>query len=404
MGGFAFLVAFRRGRRTESFTRLTAFAQALFRIRAAAAGALALAGVAYFVPWLAIRPRAIVASAACLVLVSAAWSYLTRSLFGARRLHRVLIVGGGDHVRRFVNDLAGDPHPEYEIAGVLCAERVATIDGVPRIGGIDDLEPAIVEHRIDTVAIAVEHGRLELFARLSELDDADVCVQELPAFSEHVLGKVPVEGVNAAWFMHMVHPSYRPYSQAAKRVADVVLALGIGVVVLPVVPLVALAVRVTSRGPAFYSQTRVGQGGREFRIHKFRTMVQDAERDGARWAECGDARITRLGRPLRASRIDEIPQLWNVLRGQMSFVGPRPERPEFVGELEQAIPYYQRRHLVKPGITGWAQVRRGYADSVDGSADKLGYELYYLKQRSLLFDVVIFLETIRVVLLRFGSR
>jgi lipopolysaccharide/colanic/teichoic acid biosynthesis glycosyltransferase len=171
-----------------------------------------------------------------------------------------------------------------------------------------------------------------------------VTVQELTGFSEHVFGRVPLESINAAWFMYLVHPFYRPYSRAVKRIADVVAALLIGVLSLPVLPIVALAVKLTSPGPVFYSQLRVGAGGRPFRIYKFRTMVEDAERNGVAWATPEDPRITRVGGIMRNTRIDEIPQLWNVIRGTMSFVGPRPERLEFVSELERQIPYYNRRH------------------------------------------------------------
>jgi exopolysaccharide biosynthesis polyprenyl glycosylphosphotransferase len=231
-----------------------------------------------------------------------------------------------------------------------------------------------------------------------------VTVQELTGFSEHLFGRVPLESINAAWFMHLIHPFYRPYSRAAKRIADVGAALLMGMLSLPLLPIVALAVKLTSPGPVFYSQVRVGAGGRPFRIYKFRTMVEDAERNGVAWATPGDPRITRVGGIMRNTRIDEIPQLWNVIRGTMSFVGPRPERPEFVSELERRIPYYNRRHQLKPALTGWAQVRAGYADSVDAAADKLAYKLYYLKHRSLLFDVIVFMETIRVVLSRAGAR
>jgi len=229
-------------------------------------------------------------------------------------------------------------------------------------------------------------------------------VQELPAFSEVAFGRVPIDVINAAWFMHMVHPFYQPYSRAVKRVGDILTSLFIGALALPLLPISALLVRMSGPGPILYSQVRVGERGREFRIYKFRTMRTDAEIAGAQWAQQNDPRITKTGKFMRLTRLDELPQLWNILAGHMSFVGPRPERPEFLGELERDLPYYQRRHLVKPGLTGWAQVRQGYTDSAEGSSHKLGYELYYLKHQSLFLDFVILVETIRVVLLRVGSR
>jgi exopolysaccharide biosynthesis polyprenyl glycosylphosphotransferase len=287
---------------------------------------------------------------------------------------------------------------------VAMFDGATTATGVQVLGNLDDLETVLAAEAIDTVVVAVRRNRLQLFSRLSAYKGGDITVQELPAFSEHVFGRVPVDVINAAWFMHMIHPFYRPYSRIAKRLADLAASIVLGLVALPMVPFVIAAVRLTSPGAALYSQIRVGEQGREFRIYKFRTMRIDAEANGAQWASHNDPRITRLGAMMRSTRLDEIPQLWNVLRGHMSFVGPRPERPQFVEELEAVVPYYQRRHMVKPGLTGWAQVRLSYTDSVDGAANKLGYELYYLKHQSLFLDFVIFVETIRVVLLRFGSR
>jgi lipopolysaccharide/colanic/teichoic acid biosynthesis glycosyltransferase len=175
------------------------------------------------------------------------------------------------------------------------------------------------------------------------------------------------------------------------------------VIALPVLAVVAVLVRLTSHGPALYHQERVGQHGDSFVIHKFRTMRSDAEREtGAVWAKADDPRITRLGRILRRTRLDELPQLWNVLKGQMSFVGPRPERPEFVRQLTQEIPFYGQRHVVKPGVTGWAQVKYTYGASVEDALEKLQYDLFYIKHLSLAFDLFVIFATAKVVLLRRG--
>jgi lipopolysaccharide/colanic/teichoic acid biosynthesis glycosyltransferase len=269
------------------------------------------------------------------------------------------------------------------------------------LGTLDELETVLAAEAIDTVVVSVRRNRLELFSRLAGWKGA-VTVQELPAFSEHVFGRVPVDVINAAWFMHMIHPFYRPYSRVVKRAGDIVAASLIMLLTLPLLPITALWIRLLSpEAPVLFRQNRVGEGGREFTLMKFRTMRPGG--DGT-WTSERDPRIFRGGAFLRSSRIDELPNLWNILLGHMSFVGPRPEQPRYVAELEQEVPYYQRRHMVKPGLTGWAQVRQGYTDTVDGAATKLGYELYYLKHQSLFLDFVIFVETIRVVLLRFGSR
>lgn len=233
---------------------------------------------------------------------------------------------------------------------------------------------------------------------------AGVPVLNLSDFYEEHLLRVPVMELRDRWFalsrgFRLVH---RDVELKMKRVLDVLIA-SLGLVLLsPLLLLVGLLVRGTSRGPALYSQTRCGVNGREFSLHKFRTMRVDAEQDGPQWSPPGDDRITRIGRFLRKTRIDELPQLWNVLIGEMSFSGPRPERPSFVAELKQDIPYYDMRHLVKPGITGWAQVMYPYGSSKEDAKNKLEFDLYYIKNYSLALDLYILLRTAREVFWRNG--
>ncbi len=193
-------------------------------------------------------------------------------------------------------------------------------------------------------------------------------------------------------------------ARASKRAFDVLAAITLIVAFSWLLALTAIAVRLDSPGPSIYRQRRVGKDGKEFDIYKFRSMRTDAEKDGAQWAKAGDDRITRTGRLIRRTRIDELPQAFNILKGEMSFVGPRPERPEFVAMLERDIPHYHDRHFLKPGITGWAQVRHSYTASVEGARDKLCYDLFYVKHFSLLLDVLIVLMTVRVAVLGIGSR
>ena len=195
-----------------------------------------------------------------------------------------------------------------------------------------------------------------------------------------------------------------PAGAAVKRVLDIIFSIALLIFLAPLIALTAIAVRIDSAGPILYRQTRVGRGGAEFDVLKFRSMIQDAESGGAQYAGVSDARITRVGHVIRRLRIDEIPQTVNVLRGQMSFVGPRPERPEFVTTLETEIPHYSRRHLIKPGITGWAQVKYEYAASVAGAREKLRYDLFYISRYTPLMDVTIVLLTVRVALFGLGSR
>lgn len=193
-------------------------------------------------------------------------------------------------------------------------------------------------------------------------------------------------------------------AQLGKRAFDIAAALSLLIFLAPLLILTAIAIRLDSKGPVLYRQRRIGYRGEAFEIFKFRSMRTDAEKDGARWAAADDDRITRVGRFIRRTRIDEVPQAINILRGDMSFVGPRPERPEFVSILEEEIPHYHERHLVKPGITGWAQVKHEYTASVEGARTKLTYDLFYIKHFSLLLDLLIVLMTVRVALLGIGSR
>jgi exopolysaccharide biosynthesis polyprenyl glycosylphosphotransferase len=225
-------------------------------------------------------------------------------------------------------------------------------------------------------------------------------VLDLTDFYENFLSKVPILHLQDGWFAlsHGFDLLHHNVELRIKRIMDVVFALVLFVVLLPLMALIALLVRIDSPGPIIYSQTRTGLNGREFRVHKFRTMVRDAERLGVQWAAQNDPRVTRIGGVLRRMRLDELPQLWNVLLGEMSFIGPRPERPDFNRKLELEIPYYDLRHLVKPGITGWAQVMYSYGASVEDAREKLQYDLYYIKNYSIALDIFIVFKTVRVML------
>jgi exopolysaccharide biosynthesis polyprenyl glycosylphosphotransferase len=217
--------------------------------------------------------------------------------------------------------------------------------------------------------------------------------------TERALGRVPLQHLGDRWLPSTFWASnVMPlFYDVFKRATDILFALAVSIVTLPLLLLGALLVRLTSHGPAFYRQVRVGMHGRLFTIYKLRTMVDNAEAGGAQWAEKNDVRITPLGKVLRATRIDELPQLWNVLRGDMSLVGPRPERPEFVDQLEKEIPFYRARFAVRPGITGWAQVKHRYANSVEDTKTKLEYDLFYIKNRSLWLDLVTLGKTAKTV-------
>jgi exopolysaccharide biosynthesis polyprenyl glycosylphosphotransferase len=267
---------------------------------------------------------------------------------------------------------------------------------------VGEAEELLRTTQCDWVIIADPTYSAALSTAARSLVDRDGCsaaVIDGVDVLERALGRVPLDfATEDAWATRHAGSLREVAYLGTKRVMDVVLAIAIGIAILPLLPLIALAIKLDSGGSILYHQDRVGLGGRIFRIHKFRTMHADAERNGAVWAQVNDPRVTRLGRFFRRTRIDELPQVWNVIRGEMSFVGPRPERPQFTKLLEQEIHCYHLRNLVRPGLTGWAQVRFRYTNSLHDSRMKLEYDLYYLKNASLLFDLRILLRTVFVVL------
>jgi sugar transferase (PEP-CTERM system associated) len=296
-----------------------------------------------------------------------------------------------------------------EICGFIDSDPAAVGTAVFNPGVIGTFEniPAIVRERdVDRVVVSLADARGKLpMEKLLDMKLAGVAFDHLATVYEEYTGKIALENLRPSWLIFSSGFKKTPWLMAAKRATDV-LGASIGLVLaLPLMLLAALAVKVSSRGPAIYRQQRVGQHGRVFTIYKFRSMRVDAEaKTGAVWATAGgDRRVTPVGGFLRRSRLDELPQLWNVLKGDMSFVGPRPERPEFVGELTRKIPFYGLRHVVRPGATGWAQVRYAYGASVQDALQKLQYDLYYVKNMSLALDLYVIFETAKTVIVRRGS-
>jgi exopolysaccharide biosynthesis polyprenyl glycosylphosphotransferase len=281
---------------------------------------------------------------------------------------------------------------------------------VPELGVLDDAREVVLEHSIDLLVHALDPvpadaahaprtSRLDVFETVAgQCLDLPVRMIEASQLYERLLGHVPIGTINPAWFQYLMHPDYHPTDSRAKRLGDLVLGATALLVAAPLIAIAAAAIKLEDRGPVLHRQRRTGAHGGTFAMLKLRTMRADAEaQSDAQWSDADDSRVTTVGRWLRLSHIDELPQLWQVLRGEMTLVGPRPERPEMVATLEQRFPYYERRHLVKPGITGWAQVRCGYAGSDLGSAWKLCHDLYYLKHRSLFGDLLVMLETLGAV-------
>jgi sugar transferase (PEP-CTERM system associated) len=263
------------------------------------------------------------------------------------------------------------------------------------------------EHRVDEIIVAVreQRGGGVPMDQLLACRIRGVPVLDLAAFSERTKGEVPTGSLKASWLVYghgFVQDGLRT---VIKRDFDILMSLLLLLIALPVMVLTAIAIKLDSRGPTFYRQERVGLGGKSFMCLKFRSMSVDAEKDGvARWATKNDSRVTRVGAFIRKCRIDELPQLISVLRGEMSLVGPRPERPSFVKQLQAEIPFYDIRHSVKPGVTGWAQVRYSYGATLEDARRKHQFDLYYVKNHSLFLDLLVLVETVSVVLFREGAQ
>ena len=338
-----------------------------------------------------LTPVQLVQLAGVAFAASWAWEALVHRSVAARR--RVLVIGREHGGERLVEHVRADREAPFDVVALLDDEDVAEIGRL------------VEERRPDIVVLAAPELAPQAYEQLLDAAAYGFKVVGLPEFYEHAFGRVPVDTLRPAWFVNVLHLYQRPYTRAAKRAFDVAVALFGLLVVSWLLPVLYLVVRRTGGpGPVIFTQTRLGEGGRRFTIYKFRTMRADAEAAGAVWAAQDDPRITKAGKLMRKTRLDELPQLWNVLKGDMSIVGPRPERPEFLEQLQDAVPFWTRRHLVKPGITGWAQVRRGYTADAEGTADKLAYDLWYLRHRSLLLDAAICAKTFSTLVSGSGAR
>ena len=336
----------------------------------------------------------------------AAFSWLGRHL---RARERLLLVGTGQAAVALAREMYArreelgveivgfiDPDPHRVGAPVLNPGVVGTIDDIPSIARARAVDRVVV-------SLADARGKLPM-DKLLEMKLEGVSFDHLPTVYEYYTGKIAVENLRPSWLIFSEGFRKRRWQTASKRAIDIVVSLLALAVTLPLSGLIALAVKMTSRGRFLYQQQRVGQHGRVFTVHKFRSMYENAEAEtGPVWAAANDRRVTPLGRFLRRTRLDELPQLWNVVAGDMSLVGPRPERPEFVRQLTNQIPFYGQRHVLRPGLTGWAQVRYTYGASVEDALEKLQYDLFYIKHVAIAFDLLIIFATLKTVILRRGA-
>jgi len=320
-------------------------------------------------------------------------------------MRRTLILGSGDLAREIAQMMIDGPELGFELVGLLARDKSQVDPEAGVIGTYKDLLQVAAQHEIQFVLVAYPDRRGTLpVDQLLEVKFRGVEVDEGVNFYERSLGKIFVRELKPSQLIFAEGFTARPTTRRLKRILDVVVSTIGLVMAAPLMLLTAIAIKLESPGPVLYKQVRAGEFGRIFTILKFRSMRNDAEKHGAQFAQENDPRVTRVGKFIRKTRLDELPQLWNVLKGEMSMVGPRPERPVFIEQLDQQVPFFKQRLYVKPGVTGHAQVRCRYGASAEDMMEKLQYDLYYIKSYSLLFDLSIMLDTVKVVLLRIGAR
>jgi exopolysaccharide biosynthesis polyprenyl glycosylphosphotransferase len=336
-------------------------------------------------------------------MLVAALGYWAKGHFERGVAVRIAAIGDPEVAEGLSREIAMAKIRGYEFVGWISVGDPSsghTAPGVSHLGSIEELRQIVATHGIDllvhTQGSSGDVSRLEIFEGVGAAClDLPVRLIEASQFYEELFGHVAVGQINAAWFQYLMHPRYRGTPPISKRLFDVAFGGLALLLAAPLIAVFAIAIKLSDGGPVLYRQRRVGEGGKEFEMVKLRSMRPEAQANGAQWSSRDDDRVLPVGRLMRTLHIDELPQLWNVLRGEMTLVGPRPEQPDLVTELELRFTHYERRHLVKPGITGWAQVRCGYAGTKQGSAWKLCHDLFYLKHRSLLADLMIICETLR---------
>src|SRR4051812_18913521 len=379
-------------------------------LQAAGAASIVLAALYFAAPRLMIGNGIFVSALFVFLVAILGWRLAFNSVTGSLRLdeERVLFVGTGETARKVARQILDQHDFAYRVIGFIDddASRIGERIVNPAIIGTPaDIERLIAEHQVDRIVVGLSDRRGKLpVEELLRAKMAGVRVEEATTTYERVTGKILIDDLRPSWLIFSDGFRVSRLSRMMKRTIDLTLALALAVLTLPLMVLTALMVLLDDGAPVLYRQERVGKNGRRFVLSKSRSMRKDAKKGGKPiWATARDDRVTRIGRFMRKTRLDELPQLWNVVLGDMSFVGPRPERPFFVDQLSLQIPFYQQRHAVKPGLTGWAQVRYRYGSSLEDAMEKLRYDLYYIKHLSVFFDLTIVFDTVKVVLFRKGA-
>ena len=378
-------------------------------LQAVGAASIILGALYFTVPALVIGDGIFVSALLVFLVGILGWRLLFNQLTGSLKLEeRILIVGTGDTARKVTRQILAQRDFAYRVVGFIDDDRRRIGERLVNpaiVGTYEDIPTLVAKHQIDRIVVGLADRRGKLpIEELLKAKMTGVRVEDATTTYERVTGKILIDDLRPSWLIFSDGFRVSRWTRMMKRTIDLTLAVALALVSFPAMLLTALAIWLEDGAPVLYCQERVGENGRPFTLCKFRSMRKDAEKSGRPvWAKDGDDRITRVGRFIRKTRLDELPQLWNVLRGDMSFVGPRPERPYFVGELAREIPFYQQRHAVKPGLTGWAQVKYRYGSSLEDAMEKLRYDLYYIKHLSIIFDLTIVFDTVKVVLFRKGA-
>ena len=380
---------------------------AMRMLQAFGVGIMMLAGVYFIFPKIGISTHVFLASYIAFFLAILCWRTLYYVIL-KNKLFSVplLIIGTGKMSDEITQKIEEDHNSGYKIAAFISnTPSVDSLHDTPVIPLSSSLDDACSRYGVDQIIVALDDRRGTMpIADLLKCKLHGISIQDGISFYESITGKILVKNVNPAWLIFSDGFQASRLTYYLKRILDIFLSIFGLLISLPVTLPTAFLIKRESPGPIFYLQERVGEKGVPFDVIKFRSMREDAEKDGAVWAMKNDTRVTKIGSFIRKVRIDEIPQMWNVLKGEMSFVGPRPERPVFVKQLTESIPYYSLRHSVKPGISGWAQVCYPYGASEEDALKKLEYDLYYIKNQSIFMDMLVIFRTIKTVLFQKGSR
>ena len=370
---------------------------------------IALALMFYALPQVMIGRGVTLISLPLALLLMVGWRLSIHWFLGHPELgERILIVGSGEFAVEIARETLQRKDAGYRVVGFVDNDPALVGKSLinPKVIGLtSELASLVRRENIDRLVVAINdrRGQFPTQELLKLSLSGDVTIEESASFYERLTGRVLLDMIRPSWLIFSSRGRRARINEIARSAMHRIIALVGAILSLPIAIFTAIVIKLESRGPVLYKQERVGKNGRPFRLMKFRSMRTDAEKDGPVWAKTDDERMTRVGRIIRKIRVDEIPQFWNILRGDMNFVGPRPERPHFVAQLAQEIPYYEQRHLIAPGLTGWAQINYPYGASIEDAKQKLQYDLYYMKNQNVALDATIMFETIKTILFGKGT-